>query len=197
MKSTIQKFLLAALLAGTHLNLHAQGTAFTYQGRLDLGGLPASGLYDMTFAVFTTNVTGTPLAGPTPVQNLAVSNGLFIANVDLGAGVFSGPDRWLEINVRTNGGGSFTTLAPRQPLTPSPYAFFANTASNLVGTLPAAQITGTIAPANIAPGTITSGMLAPGAVSMLGAPDGSPTNAVQVDNNGLASSNPRLRISSA
>ena len=186
MKTNLFKLLLTAtLLVSANLNLHAQGTAFTYQGRLGFGGIPANGLYDMTFAVFTTNVTGTALAGPTPIQNVAVSNGLFIANVDLGTGVFSGPDRWLEIYVRTNGGGRFTTLAPRQPLTPSPYAIFANTASNLVGTLPAAQITGPIAPANIAPGTITSGMLAPGAISMLGAPDGSPTNAVQVDNNGL------------
>ena len=42
--------------------------------------------------------------------------------------------------MRTNGSGSFTTLAPRQPILPTPYAVMANTASNLLGTLPAAQL---------------------------------------------------------
>jgi hypothetical protein len=33
--------------------LHAQGTAFTYQGRLTDGGSPANGSYDLTFALFS------------------------------------------------------------------------------------------------------------------------------------------------
>jgi len=37
--------------------------------------------------------------------------------------VFNGPDRWLEIAVRTNGSGGFTNLAPRQPLAPFPMLF--------------------------------------------------------------------------
>ena len=36
-----------------------------------------------------------------------------------------GSARWLEISVRAAGGGEFTTLTPRQPLTPSPYALYA------------------------------------------------------------------------
>jgi len=188
-----QKFLMLALaiLGCAQSQIHAQGTAFSYQGRLNLEGKPANGVYNMTFAIFTTNVTGTALAGPTAVQTIVVSNGLFMANVDPGPGVFSGPDRWLEISVRTNSINPldpFATLAPRQQITASPYAIFAGRAARadaLNGLLPAAQLSGTIAPANIAPGTVTSGMLAPGAVSMLGAPNGSLTNAVQVDNNGL------------
>jgi hypothetical protein len=162
----------------------AQGTAFTYQGRLNAGTNAANGIFDLTFTLFNTNLTGAALAGPVTNSAMTVSNGLFTTTIDFGS-VFDGNPRWLEIGVRTNGAITFSTLAPRQQLTPTPYAILANTASNLAGSLPASQISGTLAPANIAPGSITSVMLAPGAVSTLGAPDGSPTNAVQVDNNGL------------
>ncbi len=190
MKSSYKILPVLVFLVGTSSNLRAQGTAFTYQGRLSFGGVPASGVYDMKFAVFTTNFLGVPLTDPAPVPGVSVSNGLFSATVDLGVGVFSGLERWLEISVRTNSSNDldpYTTLVPRQKITASPYAIYAGASTSadaLNGTLPASQIAGSIAPANIAPGTITSLMLAPGAVSMLGAPDGSPTNAVVVDNDG-------------
>jgi hypothetical protein len=36
----------------------AQGTAFSYQGRLQNNGSPASGTYTMTFMLFNTNASG-------------------------------------------------------------------------------------------------------------------------------------------
>jgi hypothetical protein len=69
---------------------------------------------------------------------------LFTTGLDFGAAVFNGQALWLQILVRTNGGGAFTPLIPRQPLTPSPYSITAITASNLSGLLPAGQISGTI-----------------------------------------------------
>jgi hypothetical protein len=48
-----------------------------------------------------------------------VANGLFTVTLDFGSGVFISSDRWLEISVRTNGVGAFTTLTPRQPITPT------------------------------------------------------------------------------
>jgi hypothetical protein len=42
--------------------------------------------------------------------------------VDPGAGVFNGAERWLEVRARVAGGGAYTTLTPRQPITPAPYA---------------------------------------------------------------------------
>ena len=42
---------LLAILAGA-LHLHGQGTAFTYQGRLNDGGNPATGLYDLRFGLY-------------------------------------------------------------------------------------------------------------------------------------------------
>lgn len=124
-------------------SLHAQGTAFTYQGQLNDGGAPANGSYDLTFALFNTNVTGTALAGTLTNSATAVSNGLFTVTLDF-SNQFNGASRWLQIGVRTNGASGFTALSPRQQLTPTPYAIFANSASNLSGTLPASQLGGTL-----------------------------------------------------
>lgn len=121
----------------------AQGTAFTYQGRLNSSGSPANGNYDLKFTLFDTNQpVNNLIGGPVTNSATAVSNGLFLVTLDFG-GVFIGSPRWLEIGVRTNGGGGFSTLTPRQPLTPSPYAIFAGTASNLIGTLASASVAGT------------------------------------------------------
>ncbi|HWX18873.1 MAG TPA: tail fiber domain-containing protein [Candidatus Binatia bacterium] len=123
----------------------AQGTAFTYQGRLNDGGNPANGTYDLRFAIYdSTNSPGILIAGPLTNSATAVSNGLFTVLLDFGTGVFIGPSRWLDIAVRTNGGAAFVSLSPGQPLTPAPYAIMANSASNLVGTLPATQLSGTV-----------------------------------------------------
>ncbi|HMD55678.1 MAG TPA: hypothetical protein VKJ65_14120, partial [Phycisphaerae bacterium] len=43
--------LLALLTAAQLSTVQAQGTAFTYQGRLNGGGSPANGLYDFQFAL--------------------------------------------------------------------------------------------------------------------------------------------------
>jgi len=64
---------------------------------------------------------------------VAVTNGLFTTLVDFGPNAFTGTSNWLEIAVRTNGGSSFTTLVPRQPVTPVPYAITAENANNLAG----------------------------------------------------------------
>ncbi|MGA2246261.1 MAG: tail fiber domain-containing protein [Verrucomicrobiota bacterium] len=109
-------------------NACAQGTAFTYQGQLESGGAPANGSYDLTFALFS-NDSGPSQLGGTLTNTTIVSDGLFTATLDFGP-QFPGADRWLEIGVRPSGGGGFSTLAPRQHLTPEPYAI---TAENLAG----------------------------------------------------------------
>ena len=47
-----------------------------------------------------------------------MTNGLFMVTLDFGAGIFNGSNYWLEVSVRTNGAGGYTTLAPLQSLTP-------------------------------------------------------------------------------
>jgi hypothetical protein len=122
----------------------AQGTAFTYQGRLNNGTNPATGSFDLTFSLFGVSSGGSSLAGPVTNTAVGVTNGLFTVMVDFGAGVFTGSSNWLSIGVRTNGGGAFTALTPRQQLTPTPYAIFAETANaaGLTGAVPAGDLTG-------------------------------------------------------
>src|ERR1017187_8582067 len=42
----------------------AQGTALTYQGRLNGGGNPASGSYDLSFSLYGSGSGGSAVAGP-------------------------------------------------------------------------------------------------------------------------------------
>jgi hypothetical protein len=55
----------------------AQGTAFTYQGRLNNASGPAAGSYDLAFTLFATNTSGAVLAGPVTNSATSVTNGLF------------------------------------------------------------------------------------------------------------------------
>jgi hypothetical protein len=119
----------------------AQGTAFTYQGRLNSSGSSATGIYDLRFTLYDAGVNGNTVGAPVTNSATGVTNGLFTVTLDFGSGVFTGPtNRWLEIAARTNGAASFTTLAPRQQILPTPYAIMANTASNLLGTLSVGQL---------------------------------------------------------
>jgi len=124
--------------------IFAQGTLFSYQGQLNAGGATANGFYDLRFTIYDAVTNGNVVGNTLTNAATAVSKGQFTVMLDFGGVVFTGPMRWLELDVRTNGGGAFTTLSPRQQIMPLPYAIMANTASNLLGTLPAAQLSGTL-----------------------------------------------------
>ena len=67
---------------------------------------------------------------------------------------------------------AFIELSPRQPLTPTPYAIFANTSSNLSGTVNTAQLSGTVGNSQLASSSITvnagTGLGGGGAVALGG-----------------------------
>jgi hypothetical protein len=107
----------------------AQGTAFTYQARLEAGGEPYTGLAEIQFRLWNAGSGGAQLGGTLTVAPIGVTNGLFTVTLDFGD-EFSGADRWLELAVRTNLLG-FTTLVPRQQFTPTPYARHAAFAGNI------------------------------------------------------------------
>jgi sulfatase modifying factor 1 len=124
-------FLLALAILNSQLSTaSAQGTAFTYQGRLNSGGSAASGLYDFVFSLSNAPSGGSQVGGSVTNLAVGVTNGLFTTTLDFGA-VFTGNDTWLAISVRTNGTGGYAGLMPLQPLTPTPYAVMAGSASQL------------------------------------------------------------------
>jgi len=96
------------------------GTAFTYQGQLKQDGAPANGNLDMEFRLFDASTLGNQVGNPVTLNGVPVSNGLFTVTLnaagEFGPSAFNGEQRWLQVTV--NG----TRLAPRQPITPVPYA---------------------------------------------------------------------------
>ncbi len=108
------------------------GTAFTYQGRLTAAGVSPTGDYDTKFTLYD-SPSGGSVVGSGIVINappVPVSNGLFTVTLDFGAGIFTGSKRWLEIEVKPAGPGTYTTLSPRQELTPTPNAVYAASAAS-------------------------------------------------------------------
>jgi len=127
----------------------AQGTAFTYQGRLNDAGAAATGAYDLKFALYDASTNGNAISGAQTNAATGVTNGLFTSTLDFGS-VFTGTNYWLALGVRTNGNtNAFTVLWPRQLLAPVPYAIFANSASNLIGRLATTQLVGTLPSAQV------------------------------------------------
>jgi len=151
-KATVALALLALSTLNPQLStVLAQGTAFSYQGELNANGSPASGLYDFQFSLFDAASGGKQVGSTVTEQAIGVTNGLFATTIDFGAGMtgtpFLGNATWLAISVRTNDPANtlhYILLSPLQALTPTPYAVFANTASNVSGTLYAGQLSGTV-----------------------------------------------------
>ena len=135
----------------------AQGTAFSYQGRLNSGGSPANGRYDYRFKLYADPLGNTQVGGSYTTNAIPVTNGLFTTTIDFGPGIFTGGTNWLEVDVRTNGSGGYTVLSPLQGVTPAPNAIFAETANNLSGTVSAAQISGAVASGNLPSSPTVSG----------------------------------------
>ena len=144
-----------ALALGLTATTFAQGTAFTYQGRLTDGVNPATGTYDFQFTLYDSADGVGTVGSPVPKLGVGVTNGLFTVALDFGAGLFNGAARWLEIAARTNGAATYVTLTPRQPLTPTPYAFYAPNAG-AAGSVPASGLTGTVALSQLPPAVLTN-----------------------------------------
>jgi len=104
-------------------------TAFTYQGRLTEDDGPADGLYDVRFTLYDhpDQGLGTQVGEPYYVDEVDVTDGYFAVLVNFGDEVFDGEPRWLEIGVRPALADMLhVVLEPRQQITPTPYALYAN-----------------------------------------------------------------------
>ncbi len=123
----------------------AQGTAFTYQGRLSLNGVPITGTFDLQFELHPALGTTNQVAGTITNTAVSVTNGLFTTVIDF-AYTFPTSPVYLEIDIRTNGSsGSFTALSPFQLITSAPYAIQSLSAENFTGTLLDTQLSTNIA----------------------------------------------------
>ena len=155
-RSSLVLLLLLSSLNPRLSTCFAQGTAFTYQGRLNNTGALANGSYDFRFKLYADPSSIAQVGSTFLTNGIPATSGLFLTTLDFGPGIFTGNSYWLEIGVRTNGGGGYTTLAPLQAVTPTPYAVFANTASNLSGTVPAGQISGALTLTQLPTGLVTN-----------------------------------------
>lgn len=127
---------------GSQAGNAALGTGFTYQGYLENSAGPVSDTCDFRFSLWDALGSGSPPSGGTQVgatqdvPDVVVSEGLFTVVLnegdEFGANAFNGNARWLQIAVQCGGDSVYTTLSPRQPLTPAPYALYSVTASNAI-----------------------------------------------------------------
>jgi hypothetical protein len=100
----------------------ATGSEFTYQGRLTDAGNPANGSYDLQFILYDAAAGGAQVGPIVTSDDMTVANGLFTVSLDFGS-VYNGASLFLDIAVRPGAStGTYTQLAPRQALTPTPYA---------------------------------------------------------------------------
>lgn len=164
---------IAAVVCGTNAFIHsvaAQGTALTYQGRLVTGGAPAQGNFDFAFELYDASVNGDQQGPAVTNAGVAVNNGLFTVTNDFGQAPWTGQPLWIQLLVRTNGNGPFTTLAPRQLVTSTPYAIQALNASTAAtagtaSSVNAANISGPILNSSLPASPNFSGTVAAGAFS--------------------------------
>ena len=129
-------------LAGT--TAFAQTTAFTYQGSLNNGASPANGNYDIEVDVFDA-ATGGNYFNTITTADVPVVNGIFSVKLDLGANIFPGAARFLQVKVRQSGGSAWTVLNPRQQVTSAPYAVQSLNAATAANATNAAQLGGVAA----------------------------------------------------
>ena len=109
------------------------GTAFTYQGHLYDNNDVANGLYDFQFKLYDANSDGNQIGGDVNKPDVDVIDAYFTVGLDFGS-VFDGNAVWLEIGVRPgelNDPNVYTTLSPRQEVTPTPYALYAQNADRV------------------------------------------------------------------
>ena len=108
------------------------GSAFTYQGVLSSAGEPARGAFDLEFQLYPSASGGEPVGKAVISEDVRINEGLFAVTVDFGLNVYDGTEYWLEVGVRSASSiGPFTRLAPRQLLTPTPYALHAKQAGGV------------------------------------------------------------------
>lgn len=150
-----QALVASAMIIVIALPALAQSTLFTYQGELKRNGQPANGAFDLRFRLYDAASAGQQLGSIQCFNDVAVTNGRFTASLDFNQQFASINARYLEIEIRQN-----TT----EDCGSSSAGYTVLSPRQLIAVTPRA------AAANVA--------------NALSAPDGTPANAVVVDNAG-------------
>lgn len=110
--------------------------AFTYQGRLDVGGAPITATCAMQFDLWSAATGGTQIGASQDFAAVNIAAGLFNVTLNqtnqFGATPFNGEARFLEMAVKCSSDAAFVTL-PRQQLTATPYALTSVSTRSLQG----------------------------------------------------------------
>ena len=88
----------------------AQSTTFTFQGFLNEGAAPANGRYDFHFRLFTAATGGVQTGTMLCSDDVDVVNGVFTTQLDFGQQYATPIERHLEIEVRRDSGASCADL---------------------------------------------------------------------------------------
>lgn len=130
-----RSLMLVTMLLIFAASARAQTTAITYQGRLTDAGASANGQFDLQFKLFNIVSAGAQQGATIVRDDVQVANGVFTVTLDFGTPVFTTTaGKFLEIGVRPGAsGGDFILLAPRQPITASPYSIQTINAERLGG----------------------------------------------------------------
>jgi hypothetical protein len=107
-KSIVQNWLVFAvalwLAALPSSPARAQSTALTYQGQLGDAGGLASGLHDFSFRLYDVATGGVQIGSTLCVDNVDVIDGVFTVQLDFGQQYATTAQRYLEIEVRHDTG---------------------------------------------------------------------------------------------
>lgn len=107
----------------------AQTSGFTYQGLLRGAETPAQGVFDISVTPFREATGGDPLAAAACFDNITVADGTFTLSLPFSVPV-DGSQMFLQFAVRSDTGqtcantSGFTTLSPRQAVTPAPISLY-------------------------------------------------------------------------
>ncbi len=99
------------------------GTAFTYQGSLNDGGVAPTAAYDFRVTLFDASVGGNSVSGALELGDVAVTSGIFTVELDFGVVPFSVAEaKWLLVEIRPGASTGAYTPLPRQRINPAPTA---------------------------------------------------------------------------
>ncbi len=140
--ATLRVLPLAAMI-GLLCSATASASTYVYGGRLDDGGRPADGRYDLSLTPYPAEKQGATLAAPMVFEDVEVRGGQFRLEFDLPA--MNAEHTWLELGVRDGAAaGDFAAIPGRAKAIAAPLVGACWSTTGDTGVNPATNFLGTI-----------------------------------------------------